>query len=178
VFAELELAHRAVHGRGQRFLTEQIAYAYVTALAAQFQLYCRAVHSETALAIARGIPNRTLADIFKRYVMEGRRLDRGNANAANLASDFRRFELNFWDVILAHRRRNQNRKKKLEQLGVWRNAIAHGEIDQKRAELRLTPDVIHLNTCRDWRRALDGLVHSIDEVLATHCETLDLPRPW
>jgi hypothetical protein len=178
VFAELELAHRAVHGRGQRFLTQQVTYAYVTALAAQFQRYCRAVHTETALAIARGIPNRALADIFERHMMEGRRLDRGNANAANLGADFQRFELRFWEVVLAHRKANRGRREKLEHLNGWRNAIGHGEIDQKRTESALLPDVIHLNVCQEWKRALDGLVTSFDEVLAVHCESLELPRPW
>jgi hypothetical protein len=172
VFAELELAHRAVHGRGQRFLTRQITYAYVTALAAQFQRYCRAVHTETAQAIAGSMRDPTLARLVEDRLLEGRQLDRGNANVPNLGSDFGRFYFRLWDVVLAHDRRNRRRKAKLEALMRWRNAIGHGDVEQKHEEGVLVPLRINLKVCQEWNAALGGLVISIDEVLETHCEDL------
>lgn len=180
VFAELELAHRTVggHGRGERLLTRQINYAYVTALAAQFQRYCRAVHTEVALALVAGVPDPRLAFVFETHLIQGRRLDRGNPNPANLGADFGRFGLDFWGAILDHGIRNERRRAKLETLIGWRNAIGHGDIGRKREKGELAPDEIRLDICRDWRSALGQLVFSIDDVLASHCETLGFPRPW
>lgn len=58
VFAELEQAHAGVDGAG---LKRQITYAYVTALGAQFQLYCRAAHTETAQTVLSGVSSPVIA---------------------------------------------------------------------------------------------------------------------
>jgi hypothetical protein len=170
VFTELELAHRAVHGRGQPFLTRQITYAYVTALAAQFQLYCRAVHTETAQAIAEQIPNPALASLLEVGLLNARRLDRGNPNAASLGSDFGRFELELWDELITQDQRNRRRRDALDSLIRWRNAIVHGDIDRKHAEHALLPVRINLKVCQEWNTILTELIVSIDVLLTTHCD--------
>ncbi len=174
VFAELELAHRATDGH---LVSRQITYAYVTALAAQFQLYCRAVHTETAQAVLSEIPNAVVARMLEAALIDGRRLERGNANAANLGSDFGRFDLNLWQAVESHRREHGRLKGELTALIEWRNAIGHGDVTRKRAENKLIPDDVDLNVCRNWSNTLTELVITIDEVLASHCEDLGLSRP-
>jgi hypothetical protein len=178
VFAELELAHRAVHGRGQRFLTQQITYAYVTALAAQFQLYCRAVHTETAEILAGGVPNDPLAQILEARLVSGRWLDRGNPTASNLGADFGRFDLQLWDVLQTFDRRSRRRRERLDALIGWRNAIVHGDIDRKHEEGRLKPVRITLKVCQNWNTTLSGLILTIEDALTAHCVHFGIGGPW
>lgn len=179
-FTEIENAHSAIEGtgRGRRFATQQVNYAFATSLAAQFQTYCRALHSEVTQVLVAGIGDPALARVLEGRLVEGRQLDRGNPNVPNLGGDFGRFGFQFWDAVRAHRKLNPGRKKKLEALIDWRNAIAHGDIERKRAARALEPTEVHLATCRDWKSALNQLVPSIDEVLADQCENLGRPRPW
>lgn len=180
VFEEIEHTHGAIGGRqrGRRFLTRQTNYAYVTALAAQFQLYCRAVHTEVTQLLATGVGDPALSRVLEGRLIEGRQIDRGNANVPNLGSDFGRLGFRFWHEVNGRRARNPRRRDLLEELIDWRNAIAHGDIDRKRAKGELTPPEVHLAHCRRWRSSLGQLVFSIDDVLATQCENLGLPRPW
>jgi uncharacterized protein YutE (UPF0331/DUF86 family) len=178
VFGELELAHRAVHGRGQPFLTRQIAYAYVTALAAQFQLYCRSVHTETAEALAGSVSNDPLAQVLEARLVSGRWLDRGNPTASNLGSDFGRFDLRLWDVLQTFDRRNQQRRERLDALIGWRNAIVHGDIDRKKEEGRLDPLEITLKVCQNWNTTLSELILTIEKILTAHCVNFGIGKPW
>lgn len=63
-FDEIEHAHRAVGGTkpGRRFVTQQLNYAYATLLAARFQGFARALHSQTT---ARRWVFPGLGDTFK-----------------------------------------------------------------------------------------------------------------
>jgi hypothetical protein len=74
-FEEVEHAHRKIGGeeRGRRFLTQQINYAYVTLLAAQFQTYCRALHTEVAQILAAGVSDPALARVLEGRLIEGRK---------------------------------------------------------------------------------------------------------
>jgi hypothetical protein len=89
---EVVNAHRAVGGHrpGRRHLTQQINYAYVALLAAQFQGYCRSLHSEAATAIAALMGGRPLVVLVSGLLTEGRKLDAGNATPSALGSDFGR----------------------------------------------------------------------------------------
>lgn len=179
-FAEVERAHGKVEGegRGRRFLTQQVNHAYVTLLAAQFQMYCRALHTEVTQVLVAGVSDPALARVLEGRLIEGRNLDRGNANVPNLGADFGRFGFRFWDAVIVHRKPNARRKEKLDALIEWRNAIAHGDIARKQQEETLAPREVHLASCRDWKSALNQLVLSIDQVLAIQCENLGRPRPW
>ncbi|MGA9314060.1 MAG: hypothetical protein WBV77_05450, partial [Solirubrobacteraceae bacterium] len=54
--AEIENAHKAVGGTkpGRRFLTQQLNYAYTMLLPARFPGFARALHAQSADAIALG----------------------------------------------------------------------------------------------------------------------------
>jgi hypothetical protein len=179
-FDEIENAHRAVGGAkpGRRFLTQQLNYAYTTLLAARFQGFARSLHSQTVDAIAEGAHNVSYQGLLGDSLTLGRALDRHNAQPNSIARDFDRFGLEVWTEIDAERSGNDERRKKLWSLITWRNAITHDDIDAKLTTGALDPVTISLVTCRSWRSALNVLAVSIDKVMAKHCQTLGLPRPW
>jgi hypothetical protein len=179
-FNEIENAHRAVGGTkpGRRFLTQQINYAYVTLLAARFQGFARALHSQTADTIAAGTHSIDYRVMLRESLTHNRALDKHNAQPNSIAEDFDRFGINIWRDVDTARAGNEERRKKLWALITWRNAIAHQDIDEKLARDVLDPVKITLDTCRGWRSALNLLAISLDRVAADRCETLGLPRPW
>jgi hypothetical protein len=176
---EVLTAHRRLGGTGpgKRGLTE-INYAYATRLAAHFQGFTRALHSEAAAAIAAGIGDLNLRIVVQQQLTQGRALDKGNANAGNIGSDFGRFGFKVWDVIAAHRVANAGRKTKLDQLLEWRNGIAHDDLERRRVAGLLVPDRMTLKACTTWKSALDNLALSFDHVVADQVENLGAPRPW
>lgn len=175
---ELRNAHRQVGGTGpgRRRLTQQINYAYVTLLAARFQGFARALHSQTAAVLAQGVTDATLAILFQESLTRNRKVDRGNATVGNVADDFARFGFDLWQAVDAAHPWNADRRQQFARLMKWRNAIVHDEIDRRLPTLE--PKRINLDVCRDWHRKLDNLAKSMDRVLADQCEAVGRPRPW
>ena len=132
---EIVNVHAAVGGKGpgRRYATEQVNNAYAVLLSSQFQKFCRDLHSEAADYVARQVPMAIRTIVLSRFT-DSRKLDTGNPNPWNLGADFGRFGLPFWDDVKTTSRLNRNRKRKLEQLNVWRNAIGHH--DFSKAEFR------------------------------------------
>lgn len=178
-FDEIENAHKAVGGTrpGRRFLTQQLNHAYTMLLAARFQGFARALQAQTAEAIALGAHNATYTELLRENLTSNRALERHNAQPNSIAEDFARFGLDIWTEADKERNGNDERRKKLSALIAWRNAIAHDDIDAKRAKGALEPATISLGTCRNWRSALNILATSLDKVAADHCQALELPRP-
>jgi hypothetical protein len=145
-------------------------------LAAQFQGFCRGLHSQAAVAIAQGAVDRGLSVVIQELFTRGRRLDQGNASLATLGADFGRFGFDFWNAVEQAGRHNARRKEELHKLMKWRNAIAHDDIARRLADL--DPKVVTLRVCTGWHRRLDGLVVAIDGAVADQCENLGRPRPW
>lgn len=176
-FEELQGAHRTIGGAdpGRRTGTQQLNYAYVLLLSARFQAYCRDLHSEATVHVRDGVPA-ALSPLIYRAMIRNRALDRGNPNPGNIGNDFSRLGFAFWEAVEGADRRNAARREKLERLSEWRNAIAHHEIDGRASEL--DPARITLAVCRDWRSALNGLVETINGVVAEQVETLVGTRPW
>jgi hypothetical protein len=173
---EIENAHASVGGTGpgRRFLTQQLNRAYAVMLAAQFQGYCRDLHTECIGQLILPVPVE-LRDVVDMQYHWSRALDRGNASAGNIGSDFGRFLLSFWASVQAADSRNQRRRELLDELNVWRNAIAHQDLDP--AELGGTT-TLHLATVRQWRSALNGLAASFDEVMRQRLVALLGSTPW
>lgn len=114
-FDEIENAHRAVGGeeRGRRFVTQQLNYAYVTLLAARFQGFARALHTQTADVIATGSPSIDYELLLQESLTHNRALDRRNAHPDAIAEDFGRFGLDLWVEVEAKDRRNVDRRQQL-----------------------------------------------------------------
>jgi hypothetical protein len=150
IFDEIERMLQSVDGAGgdRRVVTQQLSYAYAMLITAHFQRYCRELHAEAAQILVARLLDPELAEILEGLL-----------------------------AIEASDRRNKDRKAELERLCEWRNAIVHGDIARKRAEGRLVPHTLNLDTCRSWRRALGSLAFSIDRVISAHCKTSDAPSP-
>ncbi|MGH2879880.1 MAG: hypothetical protein ACRDK4_09790 [Solirubrobacteraceae bacterium] len=129
----------------------------------------------TIVAGAHSVPyQQLLLESFTR----NRALDKQNAHPNAISDDFDRFGLDVWQRVDAARKGNDERRKKLWALITWRNAIAHYDIDAKLSKDALVPSTITLDTCTGWRSALGILAVSLDKVVADHCESLGLARPW
>jgi hypothetical protein len=180
VFDEIERMLWSVDGTrvGERTVAQQLNYAYAMLITAHFQRYCRDLHAETAQALVAHLMDPALGRILQGLLAQNRRLDKGNPTPVNLGLDFARFGFRFWDALEASDHRNKDRKTELERLCEWRNAIVHGDVARKRAEGRLAPRTLNLDTCREWRRALGSLAISTDRVISTHCKNLGCAEPW
>jgi len=175
--SQLEAAHRAVGGTraGRRTNTLQLNYAYVLLLSAHFQAYCRGLHSDATQPLVEAI-DPEIGAVLDVNLAFHRQLDRGNAQPGALGIDFNRFDFDFWPTVEAQDARNTARHRKLGELNAWRNAIAHHDIANRRADLH--PRQVTFSACGSWHGALNGLARSFDRVLADRLQTLLGTRPW
>lgn len=170
---QLVAAHRTVRNShaGPR-ATQELNHAYAVLLAAQFQLYCRDLHSECTRHLALAVP--ALGALLMKSLTYNRQLDRGNANPSSLGNDFGRFGFDFWTALRARDTRNAHRNIRLEALNAWRNAIAHQDFP-----ISLTPSPpLKLTHVQHWRSACNALAGSMDAVMAHQLLTLGANRPW
>lgn len=171
---ELEQARAAIGpGRGRRYATQQIDEAYVVLLSSHFQKFCRDLHSEATMHLVATVPT-TLRPTCRLAFTRGRKLDTGNPNAGNLGSDFGAIGMTFWDDVRVHSRYSAGRQVLLEQLAVWRNAIAHQDFAGNATRLA-GRDRITLGEVRRFRNACAGLAQTFDAVVLTHIKTLAGP---
>jgi hypothetical protein len=175
---EIEHAHRSVGGTGpgRRTMTRQLNQAYAMLLSSQFQGFCRDLHDDCADQLVASVASPVLLETYRDNLRFGRKLDTGNPNPGNIASDFDRLGLSFWPAVAADHPRNPQRRRALETLNRWRNAIAHSAF---------RPDMyrggrpsLHLSEVQDWRRACDGLARSFDRVLHAYLLSATGVAPW
>lgn len=173
---EIEAAHRVIGGtgRGRRYATLQINYAYTILLSSHFQGYCRDLHSECANWFVDGITSPALRASCRNAIVLNRKLDRGNPHPGHLGEDFKRFGVGFWDEVRTLDARNRLCQNRLEELNHWRNAVAHQDFDP--AKLGARP--LHLGTIRRWRRVCDRLATAFDEVMRRHLQRINAASPW
>lgn len=173
---EIEQAHAALGGTGpgRRYATQQVNQAYAVLLAAQFQGYCRNLHSESVDALVAGLPP-LLQPIIQTEFTWNRQLARGNAQPGNLGADFGRLGLTFWDAVETWNPRNSARRAALDALNAWRNAIAHQDFDP--AKLGGTT-ILRLAQVRHWRSDCRHLARSFDEVIRQHLQSRLGSSPW
>jgi hypothetical protein len=160
-FDEIEHAHRAVGGvkPGRRFLTQQLNYAYTALLAARFQGFVRALHTQVVDVIADGADSASYRKLLRESLAQRRALDRHNAQPNSIEQDFSRVGLDVWSYVDRERCGNDERRKKLWALITWRNAITHDDVDAKLARGALDPVTVSLATCRAWRSTLNVLAN-------------------
>ncbi len=174
---EIEHAHHSVGGgiRGRRYATQQINHAYAVLLSSQFQGYCRDLHAECVDYLVSPVVPSTIQLILREELFRDRKLDRGNPNKGNIGADFNRLGVNFWSDVKALDRRNEQRAQRLEELNVWRNAIAHQDFDP--AKLGGSTALV-LAKIRCWRSACESLAPAFDVVMAKHIELTIGTKPW
>jgi hypothetical protein len=172
---QIDEAHKALGGtsRGRRYALDQINYAYATLISSHFQGFCRDLHSEcvdhvvTAVAVELQVMMRTL-------LVTGRKLDHGNPTPGSIGSDFGRFGIQFWPAVHQDFHRNDRRQAMLEELNRWRNPIAHQDFDPA----MLGSTTLHLSRVRQWRRSINQLAVSFDNVMRDHIAALIHAQPW
>lgn len=174
---EIEKAHRRVGGRkpGRRVATLRLTQGYVLLLSAQFQRFCRDLHSESFAWILNQQTIRPGVDTTLLAVLtSGRALDRGNPSPDNILRDFRAICPTFWNDVMQHNAHNVSRRTKLELLNEWRNAIAHHDFTKPNA----SSERIWLRSVQGWRRACNGLAISFDAVVGASLARLVGKPPW
>jgi hypothetical protein len=177
---ELIIAHASVGGiaRGRRYATAQINASLVVQLAAHFQLFCRDLHTETARLLVLAAPAGYRAMLRVGFTRR-RGLDRGNASAQTIGSDFERFDLDIWAEASVVSLRTEMRRMRLNQLTAWRNAVTHQDFAfSAQQESLLSGTHLTLAWARRWRAACDGLAHTFDDVVAAHVQIATGRRPW
>lgn len=174
---EIESAHRAVGGvgRGRRYAAQQINQAYVVLLSSHFQRFCRALHTECVEHLIGAPQYAAVRLILYSSLVEGRKLNWGNANAGNIGSDYARLGLDIWSSVHAATPRSTQRQRKLEQLNVWRNAIAHHDFDKPRLGGRRE---LTLSEVREWRRACNALALDFDRAARAYLIRITGQVPW
>jgi hypothetical protein len=173
---EIASAHAAVGGTrpGRRYATQQVNHAYAVLVASQFQGFCRSLHSECARHLAAAITIPGLRAIVLAEWVWNRQLNRGNATAASIGSDFGRLDIDFWIEVDAYDPRCVVRRRALGELNAWRNAIAHQDFNPA-----LVGNVaLRLSVVRHWRRACGRLGVVFDEVMRRHVQNVTGVSPW
>jgi hypothetical protein len=175
---EIENIHRSLGGKGPRrpSTPQQLKMAYALLLSSEFQGFCRDLHTECAVAVARILPSAGLQKLMSKGLLLGRRLDTGNPNPGNIGADFNRFDMAFWTLVDAAHPRNPRRKVLLEKMNRWRNAIAHHTFEP--GMLRSGRPVLSWGEVRRWRKACNGLVRWFDKVMQSHLQTITGANPW
>ncbi|HEY1862014.1 MAG TPA: HEPN domain-containing protein, partial [Gemmataceae bacterium] len=158
-----------------RYATQQINQAYAVLLSSHFQGFCRDLHTECVGFLTRVVRPASLPTILHVEFTWNRQLDRGNPNPGNIGSDFGRFGIEFWGEVNGHHARNPQRKRLLEELNEWRNAIAHQDFDPARLGGAIT---LGLRQVIDWRSACAGLASSFDEVMRAYLLAVTGLSPW
>jgi hypothetical protein len=168
---EIAAAHRAIGGTGvgRRYATREINHAYAVLPSSQFQRFCRDLHTEAVEQLVSRVAPAPVRPVLRARLLDGRKLDRGNPNASNLGSDFARFDFDFWAAVRALDRRNAQRRESLEQLGTWRNAIAHQDFG---GTALTPPPPLQLFHVRRWRSALDALATHFNTAVSARITSL------
>lgn len=173
---EVEAAHASIGGtgRGRRYATGQVNNAYAVLLSSQFQRFCRDLHTAAVNHVVGTTPP-AVQDLFRKRMTDGRKLDTGNPNPGNIGSDFNRLGFDFWPVPALAAPANLRRRRGLEQLNEWRNAIAHHDFSRPACGGRET---VGLAQVRRWRRACGGLATAFDAVTRDEMSALTGTSPW
>ncbi len=130
---EIQAAHASLGGTGpgRRYATQQINQAYAVLVASQFQGFCRDLHTESVAQLIAFInPPVLVRHLVQARFTKGRQLDSRNAQPGSIGSDFELLGIKFWDEVDTHHPRSKDRKRDLEELNKWRNAIAHQSFEE------------------------------------------------
>jgi hypothetical protein len=173
---EIENAHAMVGGteRGRRYATQHINYSHVVLLSSHFQGFCRDLHSECIDHIVPSVPA-PLQGFLRAEFIWNRSLDRGNPHPGAIGSDFNRLGFDLWTELYALDARNDRRRVMLQELGDWRNAIAHQDFDP------VAPGgvpTLHLARVRAWRRTTNSLARYFDQATYNYLRGLLGGAPW
>jgi hypothetical protein len=175
---QVEAAHTLLGGtaRGRRYTTQQINRAYAVLLASQFQGFARDLHTEAVDHLVAAVPHPGFRAAVREEFLWNRQLDTRNANQGTIGGDFGRLGItNLCVQVDAVFPQNDRRRRGLEDLNHWRNAIAHQAFDPA-----VLGGAINLRLARvqHWRRSCDRLARSLDRVLRGYIHSVTGTYPW
>jgi hypothetical protein len=172
--------HVRVTNSGRRWVTDELNHSLILRLASEFQGFARQLHDDTSEAVVAALApgNTTLQTSLLSPYVNGRRLDRGNADPDALHHDFRFFGMELWSELnRRYPRRAPRWHQHLRVLNTARNGLAHDDEQRIRQVLSggwlLTLPFIHR-----WRIALDGLATGMDHVTGHYVHRTLGVRPW
>lgn len=176
---ELLSAHRRLGGAqpGRRVGLEQLNWAAVVRIAAEWQDYCRKLHLEAAdywvETVSEGFPV-ALADALREQLTKGLNFDHGSADLKAIRKDFGKLGLDVETDLRSRSSHNTGRLDRLGELFNARHAIAHNDPVKI---VNVTP--IRKHDVKRWRNAADHLAREMDACVATGlARLLGTGRPW
>lgn len=178
--AELEDVHSKLTGDkpGRRWGTTQLNLSFFTALTAQFQAFCRSPHDE-AVEVHVAAANGRQANLLRLLLTQGRQIDRGNARTDSLGSDFNRLGFEFIPELKNQGALTVRRLQMLDTLVDIRNDISHGHEAQAAISASKAGITLTKNAYLRYRRALNALAQTMDNVLSQQLATqLGMGPPW
>jgi hypothetical protein len=137
--------------------------------------FCRALHTECVEHLIGAPQYAAIRLIVYNSLVHGRKLNWGNANAGNIGSDYAQLGLDIWSSVHAASPRSEQRQKKLEQLNLWRNEVAHHDFDKPRLGGRRE---CTLSEVREWRRACNALALDFDRAARAYLIGVTGQAPW
>lgn len=170
-------AHAAMSppGPGRRWRTEQVNWALILRLAAEFQGFSRALHDQTAAFFGTSVAatNPAIGTVLLFVTTHNRRLNKGNADASCLSEDFSRFGMQLWkELDRAYPAESSGWNKAVQTLNLARNGIAHDDRAKiAQAETQGWP-LNRLSTFKRLRAELDGLTLALDFAVGTYLHRL------
>jgi len=167
-------------GVGRRTETQQINWALILQLAAEFQGFARDLHADATDVFASWAAGGQLQleTAISALLSRQLKLDKGNAHKDSLSDAFERFGLQWWPALQLRSGHTVRRQAQLELLNRARNAIAHSNAAQI-AKLRGEGYPLTLVTARRWRSSLNGLARTMDAELSVHLGAFfQRSKPW
>lgn len=171
---EVEQAATVILTSGGRVGVRHIYHAYAVRLSAEFQGFCRDLHTESIAAFIDCVPVARRLEFFNEFTFN-RAIDRGNPNPGNLGSDFVRLGIPFWVEVGKANPAVPNWRADLELLNGWRNAVAHDDYEPIKLGGTIT---LRLNQVRAWRRSCNRLATVFDRVMAQYLFQKTGVHPW
>jgi hypothetical protein len=149
--------------------------AYAVLLSAEFQGFCRALHTECADKLIDSVAPPSLQTALRAQCLYGRKLETGNPNPGNIGADFGRFGFDFWATVLAADPAHTARRHRLADLNAWRNAIAHHDYDP--ATLGGTT-TLTIPRVQGWIVDCEAFSLTFDAVMRIQVQTITGRAPW
>ena len=152
--------------------------AYIVLLASHFQHFCRDLHTEAAEAVASSSAPQ-VTHLVRKALILGRQLDRGNATPSSLQADFGRLDVDLWPDLAERDSRTAARRRRLEQLNVWRNAVAHRDFRLSAAAQTVVARTRRsLAFARSCRSCCGVLARQMDSVVRARLGIVLGAPPW
>jgi len=161
----------------QHSASQDMNRAYVILLAAQFQRFCGDLHVECVDVMVQELPPDIKVIVVTNF-LQGRQLDKGNAQPGNLGSDFGRLGVQLWPELKRWNPRCTVFQELLLQLNIWRNAIAHDDFSAASYFPKGNHTMLRLSLVRRWRQACNRLAPGMDTVMRDYVLGIKGASSW